>query len=70
MLKDESENKNKLKNRQRTQPKFTWVSMSDPRLGRKTEIVSWKANWIKLQNSIIKQSNVQGWNWKKLILKK
>jgi hypothetical protein len=23
MLKDESENKNKLKNRQRTQPKFT-----------------------------------------------
>jgi hypothetical protein len=46
MLKDESENKNKNKNKnklkkgQRTRPEFIWVSMSNPRLGRKTEITS------------------------------
>jgi hypothetical protein len=44
MLKDESENKNKNKNKlkkgQRTRPEFIWVKMSNPRLGRKTEITS------------------------------
>jgi len=39
MSKDENKNKKKLKKRQRTRPELTWVSMSDPRLGRKTEIV-------------------------------
>ena len=40
MLKDESENKNKLKKKQRTRPEFTWVSKLNPRLGRETEIIS------------------------------
>jgi hypothetical protein len=43
--------------------------MSNPWPGHDTMVTMLNAGWIKQWNFIIKQSNIEAWNWKKIIKK-
>jgi hypothetical protein len=45
------------------------VSMLNIRPSRDTRVTPSKAYWIKLWSTIIKQSKVEEWSWKKIIKK-